>query len=189
MITRVSLIDHSPHDTQITVVNKKHDDVIKWKRFPRYWPFVRGIHRSPVNSPHKGRWRWALMFCSNYAWNKLLSKQSLCWWFKTPSGSLWRQCNLWCKHDQSTKVHTCYSVLALIWQLRLYQIWWHHMASCPWPLLFQAMACRLLWAKPLPKPMATYCQWNPEKQPLVTFQSKYPVSLTKIHLKMACAKC
>ena len=30
-----------------------HDDVIKWRHFPRYWPFVRGIHRSPVNSPHK----------------------------------------------------------------------------------------------------------------------------------------
>ena len=34
-----------------------HDDVIKWKRFPRYWPFVRGIHRSPVNSQHKCPWR------------------------------------------------------------------------------------------------------------------------------------
>ena len=39
-----------------------HDDVIKWKHFPRYWPFVRGIHWSPVNSPHKGQWRGALMF-------------------------------------------------------------------------------------------------------------------------------
>ena len=39
-----------------------HDNVIKWKHFPRYWPFVRGIHRSPVNSPHKGQWRGALMF-------------------------------------------------------------------------------------------------------------------------------
>ena len=39
-----------------------HDDVIKWKYFPRHWPFVRGIHRSPVNSPHKGQWRRALMF-------------------------------------------------------------------------------------------------------------------------------
>ena len=29
--------------------------------FSRYWPFVRGIHRSPVNSPHKGQWRGALM--------------------------------------------------------------------------------------------------------------------------------
>ena len=39
-----------------------HDDVIKWTHFPRYWPFVRGIHQSPVNSPHKGQWRGALMF-------------------------------------------------------------------------------------------------------------------------------
>ena len=39
-----------------------HDDVVKWKHFPRYWPFVRGIHRSPVNSPHKGQWRWPLMY-------------------------------------------------------------------------------------------------------------------------------
>ena len=39
-----------------------HDDVIKWKHFPRYWSFVRGIHRSPVNSPHTGQWRRALMF-------------------------------------------------------------------------------------------------------------------------------
>ena len=40
----------------------RHDDVIKWNHFPRYWPFKRGIHRSPVNSPHKGQWRGALMF-------------------------------------------------------------------------------------------------------------------------------
>ena len=39
-----------------------HDDVIKWKHFPRNWQFVRGIHRSQVNSPHKGQWRGALMF-------------------------------------------------------------------------------------------------------------------------------
>ena len=39
-----------------------HDDVIKWKHFPRYLPFLRGIHRSPVNSPHKGQRRGALMF-------------------------------------------------------------------------------------------------------------------------------
>ena len=39
-----------------------HDDVIKWKHFTRYWPFVRGIPRLPVNSPHKGQWRGSLMF-------------------------------------------------------------------------------------------------------------------------------
>ena len=32
-----------------------HDDVLKWEHFPRYWPFVRGIRRSSVNSPHKGQ--------------------------------------------------------------------------------------------------------------------------------------
>ena len=45
-----------------------HDDVIKWKHFPRDWPFVRGIHRSPVNSPHKGQWRGALMFTLICVW-------------------------------------------------------------------------------------------------------------------------
>ena len=39
-----------------------HDDVIKWKHFTRYWSFVRGIHRSPVNSPHKRQYSRALIF-------------------------------------------------------------------------------------------------------------------------------
>ena len=54
---------HKP--TELSRTKQKfesHDDVIKWKHFPRYWPFLRGIHRSPVNSPHKGQWRGALMF-------------------------------------------------------------------------------------------------------------------------------
>ena len=45
-----------------------HDDVIKWKHFSRYWPFVRGIHRSTVNSPHKGQWCGALMFSLICVW-------------------------------------------------------------------------------------------------------------------------
>ena len=45
-----------------------HDDVIKWKHFPRYSPFVRGIHRSPVNSPYRGQWRRSLMFSLICAW-------------------------------------------------------------------------------------------------------------------------
>ena len=36
--------------------------------FPRNWPFVWGIHRSPVNSPHKGQWRGALMFSLICVW-------------------------------------------------------------------------------------------------------------------------
>ena len=42
-----------------------HDDVIKWKHFPRYLPFVRGVHRSLVNSPY----------------------------FETPSHPFWCHCN------------------------------------------------------------------------------------------------
>ena len=45
-----------------------HDDVIKWKQNPCYWPFARGIHRSPVNYPHKGQWRGDLMFALICAW-------------------------------------------------------------------------------------------------------------------------
>ena len=45
-----------------------HDDFIKWQHFLRYWPFVRGIHRSPVNSPHKGQWRGVLMFSLICVW-------------------------------------------------------------------------------------------------------------------------
>ena len=45
-----------------------HDDVIKWKHLPRYWTFVRGIHRSPVNFPHKGQWRGHLIFSLICAW-------------------------------------------------------------------------------------------------------------------------
>ena len=43
-------------------------DVIKWKHFPRYWPFVWGIYRLPVNSPHKGQWHGALIFSLICAW-------------------------------------------------------------------------------------------------------------------------
>ena len=49
-------------------VSVSHDDVIKWKHFSRYWQFERGIHRSSMNSPHKGQWRGALMFSMICAW-------------------------------------------------------------------------------------------------------------------------
>ena len=51
-----------------SMVSHVHDDDIKWKHFQRYWPSVRGIHRSPVTSPHKGQWRGALMFSLICAW-------------------------------------------------------------------------------------------------------------------------
>ena len=64
---------HKVHDKTAVHVTSRgaenlHNEVIKWKHFPRYWPFVPGIHRSPVNSPHKGQWRGALMFSVICAW-------------------------------------------------------------------------------------------------------------------------
>ena len=41
---------HDPNQNDILHI---HDDVIKWKHFPRYMPFVRGIHRAPVSSQTK----------------------------------------------------------------------------------------------------------------------------------------
>ena len=46
----------------------RHDGVIKWKPFPRYWSFVSGIHRSPVESPHKGQWHGALVLSLICIW-------------------------------------------------------------------------------------------------------------------------
>ena len=44
------------------------DDVMKWKYFPRYWPFVRGTHRSMVSSRHRGQWRDGLVFSLICVW-------------------------------------------------------------------------------------------------------------------------
>ena len=41
-----------------TLQSKMHEDVSKWKHFPRN---EHGIHWSPGNSPHQGQWREALM--------------------------------------------------------------------------------------------------------------------------------
>ena len=38
--------------------------------FPRYWPFVRRVHRSPVNSTHKGQCRGPSCFGMICAWTK-----------------------------------------------------------------------------------------------------------------------
>ena len=69
-----------------------HDDVIIWINFPRYWPFMRGIHRSTVNSPHRGQWRGALIFSLICVWiNGWVSRG---WWFETLSRPLWRHRNV-----------------------------------------------------------------------------------------------
>ena len=74
------------------LVSKYHDDVIKWKHFPRYWPFVRVFHRSRW-IPHTEASDAELWYFLDLRLNKRLSKQPPGWWFETPLWSLWRQCN------------------------------------------------------------------------------------------------
>ena len=61
------------------------------KKIPRYWLFVMGIHRSPMNSPHKAS--DAELWC--FLWfgpGQTVEKGSRRRWFETTSRSLWRHC-------------------------------------------------------------------------------------------------
>ena len=62
-----------------------HGFVTKWKHFPCYWPFVRGIPRSPVNSPYKCQSHGALMFSLIFAWTNA-------WVHNREVGDLRRNC-------------------------------------------------------------------------------------------------
>ena len=105
-----------------------HDDVIKWDHFPRYWPFVRGIHRSPVNSPHKGQWHGALMLSLMCVWINS-------WVNNHKAGDLRR----YRVHYDVSIMHLRYCVyfvlfritLAVTWPLVVFQ--WYHLIcrSCP----------------------------------------------------------
>ena len=75
---------HSPPRTAFDVNNKQgHDDVIQWKNFPRYWPFVRVTCEFPTQRPVT---RSFDVFVD-------LRKKLWGWWFEMPSPSLWRHCN------------------------------------------------------------------------------------------------
>ena len=86
------------------------DAVIKWKHLPRYWPFVRGIHRSPVNSPHKGPLTRSFGVFFDLRLNKWLSKQSWGLWFETLSRPLWRHYDAFflCLHCQTRNMPSRY---------------------------------------------------------------------------------
>ena len=80
------------HNAGLTKQN--HDDVIKWKHLPRYWPFVGG------NLPATRGFPWQRPVTRNFdasfdlRLSKRLSKQSKRRWFETPLRSLWRYCNV-----------------------------------------------------------------------------------------------
>ena len=71
-----------------------HDNVIKWRYFPRYWPFVRGNSPAPGEFPSQRPVTRSFDVFFDLRLNKRLSKQSWGWWFETPSRSLWRHRNV-----------------------------------------------------------------------------------------------
>ena len=98
--------------------NISYDDVIKWKHFPRYWPFVRGIPRSLVNSPHKGQWRRALMLSLICVWiNGWLNNRE--------AGDLWRH-----RVNYDVIVMTCILMKESVTGHYLHQLMLHFTAMC-----------------------------------------------------------
>ena len=76
--------------------NLLHDDVTKWKHFPRYRPLAKGIHPWPVHGfpaqrPVTRNWNFGVFFVLRL--NKRSIKQSRHRWFGTILRSLWRPCN------------------------------------------------------------------------------------------------
>ena len=67
-----------------TLARGFHDDTIKWKHFPRYWFFMRGIHRWPVDYPSRRPVTRSFDVFFDLHLNKGLSKQSRRWWFEKP---------------------------------------------------------------------------------------------------------
>ena len=76
------------YDQDLASFAMNHDDVIRWKHFPRFWPFVRGIHLSQRTVTRS----FDVFF--DLRLNKRLREQSWGRWFETPSCSLWRHCNV-----------------------------------------------------------------------------------------------
>ena len=131
----------------IELFSASHDNVIKWKHFPRYWRFGRGIHRWSVNSSHKGQWRGALMFSLICAWING-------WVNNREAGDLRRH------RAHFDFVNSSPPCAAYLRQ-------WTGSA------LAQVMTCRLFGAKPLPEPLVVYCKLDSWEQISVKFEMEF----------------
>ena len=93
-----------------------HNDVIKWKHFPRYWPLCREFTGDRW-IPHTKPMTRSFDVSCDLRLNKRLSKQWWGWWFETSSCSLWRHPN---EHLVSTMVYVLQSFNVQRIDLRLY---------------------------------------------------------------------
>ena len=101
-------------------------NIIKWKHFPHYWPFVRGIHWSPVYYPQQKPVMRSFDIFFDLSQNERMSKQSWGWWFETPSCSLLRHCN-----DNSNSMELSFTLISILTQQLLhYFIHGYAVAAC-----------------------------------------------------------
>ena len=135
----LDVVTNNGCSTSPFIIQYNHDDVIKWKNFPRCCPFVRGIHRSPVSSPHKGQWRGALMFSLITAW-----------------------INGWVNNGEAgdLRCHRAHHDVTVMWFVVLYL---QNALICAWTqsFLIRAMVCCLFGIKPEHEPKPTYWQLDP----------------------------
>ena len=81
-LSNISWHVHVCNYTEGTVKNihRLYNNIMTWKRLKHYWPFVMGIHRSPVDSRHNGRVMYSFEAFFVISLNKLLNKQSSYRW-------------------------------------------------------------------------------------------------------------
>ena len=85
---------------------------------------LQGIHRSPVNSPHKGQWHGALMFSFIYVWINS-------WVNNREAGDLWRY-----RARYDVIVMKTWHVILIIWEFPLWRQGDHKITLYPeWELL------------------------------------------------------
>ena len=115
----------------------------------------------PVNSPHKGQWRGALMF-------SLICARINDWVNNRDAGDLRRH------RGHNDVIVMIMSIAGFIWSLYPYSIDFSaaFMRRLTGWALVHGMACRLSGAKPLPESLLTYCQLEPWEQISVKFELK-----------------
>ena len=91
----ILIITHCSHWTVLHIMTSSNGNF-----FPRYWPFVRGIHRWQVDSPHKKPVTRSLDIFFDLRLNKWLNKQRGRRWFERVSHSLWRHCDDFVSRDR-----------------------------------------------------------------------------------------
>ena len=98
----------------------QHDDVIKWKHFPRNWPLC-GEITGPGEFPTQRPVTRSFDVFFDLRLNKRLSKQPWGWWFETLSWSLWRHCS---EIGKSRHKFQFWFISYLEQSYSRYSVWW-----------------------------------------------------------------